>query len=205
VNVNNGWLFCQYYQCLDTAAQSLGHNRADRALLDAPCSGTRVISKDESVKTSKNVVVVHNCSRLRKVVQKLKNLKKPIRKLMHDQGNLHDRVTRLRSELDEIQKAIDRDPSNSSLRDEGAVYVNSFNEAKIEEESFFRQKAKIEWLEVGDSNSTYFHKTIKSRNQRSRIDAVHTMDNVEVTGTIVPEVFVSHYESFLGTNMVANL
>ncbi|GJY09973.1 hypothetical protein Tco_0378158 [Tanacetum coccineum] len=120
---------------------------------------------------------------------------------MHNQGNLHDRVTRLRSELDEIQKAIDHDPSNSSLRDEGAVYVNAFNEAKIEEESFLRQKAKIEWLEVGDSNSAYFHKTIKSRNQRSRIDAVRTMDNVEVTGTSVPEVFVSHYESFLGTNM----
>ncbi|GJU38853.1 putative RNA-directed DNA polymerase [Tanacetum coccineum] len=122
------------------------------------------------------------------VVQKMKNLKKPIRKLMHDQGNLHDRVTRLRSELDEIQKAIDRDPSNNSLRDEGAVYINAFNEAKIEEESFLRQKAKIEWLEVGDSNSAYFHKTIKSRNQRSRIDVVRTMDNVEVTGTSVPEV-----------------
>ncbi|KAK9068830.1 hypothetical protein SSX86_012946 [Deinandra increscens subsp. villosa] len=44
----------------------LGHNTADRVLLDAPCSGTGVISKDESVKTSKNAVDVQNCSRLQK-------------------------------------------------------------------------------------------------------------------------------------------
>ncbi|PWA92313.1 hypothetical protein CTI12_AA079760 [Artemisia annua] len=44
----------------------LGNNTADRVLLDAPCSGTGVISKDESVKTSKSAVDVQNCSRLQK-------------------------------------------------------------------------------------------------------------------------------------------
>ncbi|KAL7616167.1 hypothetical protein Lser_V15G00338 [Lactuca serriola] len=44
----------------------LGHNTADRVLLDAPCSGTGVISKDESVKTSKNAIDVQNFSRLQK-------------------------------------------------------------------------------------------------------------------------------------------
>ncbi|GKE31826.1 hypothetical protein Tco_1451148 [Tanacetum coccineum] len=40
------------------------------------------------------------------VVSKLKVLKKPMRKLVHDQGNLHDRVNRLRVELDEVQKDL---------------------------------------------------------------------------------------------------
>ncbi|KAA8527084.1 hypothetical protein F0562_008687 [Nyssa sinensis] len=44
----------------------LGHNTADRVLLDAPCSGTGVISKDESVKTSKNLDDIQNSSRLQK-------------------------------------------------------------------------------------------------------------------------------------------
>nr|XP_043609371.1 26S rRNA (cytosine-C(5))-methyltransferase NOP2B-like [Erigeron canadensis] len=44
----------------------LGHRAIDRVLLDAPCSGTGVISKDESVKTSKSAADVQNCSRLQK-------------------------------------------------------------------------------------------------------------------------------------------
>ncbi|GKD05219.1 protein LAZ1 [Tanacetum coccineum] len=119
-------------------------------------------------------------------------------------GNLHERVKRLQIELDEVQKALDLDPSNGVLRDEEATYVQAFNKAKIDEELFLRQKAKIDWLEVGDSNSAYFHKTIKTRNQRSRIDVITTVDNVEVSGNLVQDVFVSHYQSFLGTNLVCD-
>nr|GEU31441.1 hypothetical protein [Tanacetum cinerariifolium] len=59
------------------------------------------------------------------VTQKMKNVKKPLRKLLHDQGNLQDRVNRLRVELDVVQKALDSDPSNSLLRDEEVVYIQA--------------------------------------------------------------------------------
>ncbi|GJV68037.1 putative RNA-directed DNA polymerase, eukaryota, reverse transcriptase zinc-binding domain protein [Tanacetum coccineum] len=135
-----------------------------------------------------------------RLVQKMKTLKKPLCKLLHDQGNLHDRVNKLRIELDEVHEAIDLDPLNNNIRDEEAVYLQAFNEALIDEERFLKQKAKIDWLDVGDSNSTFFHKSIKSRTQRSRIDMIRNAENVEVTGSLVPEVFVAHYESFLGTS-----
>nr|GEU39736.1 hypothetical protein [Tanacetum cinerariifolium] len=108
-----------------------------------------------------------------KVVSKMKLLKKPLRKLLHDQGNLHEKVNKLRPELDE--------------------------------ERYLKQKAKVDWLEAGDTNSAYFHKTIKCRNQRSRIDSILCTDNVEVSGSLVPDVFVSHYEQFLGSSTDCNI
>ncbi|GJX07011.1 reverse transcriptase domain-containing protein, partial [Tanacetum coccineum] len=70
------------------------------------------------------------------VVQKMRLLKNPLRKLLHNQGNLHDLVNRLCAELDEVQIAIDKDPFNEALRDEEAVYIQAFNEAKVDEERF---------------------------------------------------------------------
>ncbi|GJT05595.1 putative RNA-directed DNA polymerase, eukaryota, reverse transcriptase zinc-binding domain protein [Tanacetum coccineum] len=126
---------------------------------------------------------------LRGIATKLKSLKKPFRKLLHEQGNLHDRVNRLWHELDEVQKALDNNPTDSNVRDEEAIYLKAFNEAKLDEEWFLKQKAKIEWLDVGDSNSAYFHKFVKSRNQRST--SMHCDDlNVDglFTKTISDEV-----------------
>nr|GEX79797.1 hypothetical protein [Tanacetum cinerariifolium] len=84
--------------------------------------------------------------------------------------NLHDRVNRLHVELDEAQKAIDRDPSCSTLRDEHAHYLLVFKEASLDEERFLRQKAKVEWLNAGDSNMAYFHRMDTSKCMRNRID-----------------------------------
>ncbi|GJW39768.1 hypothetical protein Tco_0065613 [Tanacetum coccineum] len=96
-----------------------------------------------------------------RVVTKMKALKKPLRKLLQSHGNLHDRVNSLRTELDEI-----------------------------DEEWFLKQKAKIEWLDVGDSNSSYFHKSVKCKNQRSRIDSIRDNEDNEVTSLHVAKLLL---------------
>nr|GEX46643.1 hypothetical protein [Tanacetum cinerariifolium] len=112
------------------------------------------------------------------MVQKLNALKKPLRKFLYDKGNLHTNVSRHRADLDRVQSALDSDPFNVSLREEEVTTIVAFNDALIMEERFLKQKAKIEWLKEGDSNSAYFHKAIKSRVSRSKIDVVTDANGV---------------------------
>ncbi|GKD30741.1 hypothetical protein Tco_1241519 [Tanacetum coccineum] len=132
------------------------------------------------------------------VVSKLKNLTRPIRKLLFDHGNLHSNVKSLQYELDKVQVNLDADPFNANLREEEAVYVQAYNDALILEERFLKQKAKIEWLRVGDTNSAYFHKSVKSKVSRSRIDSITTADGTIFEWDWVPSAFVDHYTTFLG-------
>nr|GFB00359.1 hypothetical protein [Tanacetum cinerariifolium] len=66
-----------------------------------------------------------------RVVRKLKYLKKPLRKLLYEQGNIHNNVKQLRIKLDQVQKDLDLDPFNITLHDEEVMYVNAFNDAVL--------------------------------------------------------------------------
>nr|XP_043615884.1 uncharacterized protein LOC122587785 [Erigeron canadensis] len=106
------------------------------------------------------------------VVKKLKSLKKPLRKLLVDKGNLHANVEKLKADLETIQKALDKDPHNSVFRDDEAIVLKAFNDALLTDERFLKQKAKIEWLRVGDSNSAYFHKVVKGKTAQNHIESI---------------------------------
>ncbi|GKB48885.1 hypothetical protein Tco_0899638, partial [Tanacetum coccineum] len=140
------------------------------------------------------------------VVHKLKCLTKLFRILLYETGHIFDNVKKLRHDLDTMQRALDLDPFNLALREEEATYVQAFKEAILLEENFLKQKAKIDWLREGDTNSAYFHKAVKSRVSRSRIDVVTNSNGVVCENDQVPDAFVSHYEAFLGQpGIVANL
>nr|GEV52750.1 hypothetical protein [Tanacetum cinerariifolium] len=66
-----------------------------------------------------------------KVAQKVKMLKRPLRKLLFDGGNLHDNVNRLRVELDQVQADLDADPNYIKLCEVETASIVAFNEAII--------------------------------------------------------------------------
>ncbi|GKD46127.1 putative RNA-directed DNA polymerase, partial [Tanacetum coccineum] len=133
-----------------------------------------------------------------KVVNRLKLLKKPLRKLLYDHGNLCENVKRLRHELDEAQTTLDSDPSNIELREEEVTYLQAFNDATLMEDRFIMQKAKVEWLRLGDANTAYFHSVVKSQVTGNRIDSITNDSGICMEGDQVPLMFIEHYTGFLG-------
>nr|GEW35427.1 hypothetical protein [Tanacetum cinerariifolium] len=88
------------------------------------------------------------------VVSKLKSLKKPFWKLLHNHGNLHDRVNKIKAELDTVQKALDLNPNDVNLQDEEAVYVQAFVEAKLDEERpVIDDEIKSAMFSIGDDRA----------------------------------------------------
>ncbi|GJS72432.1 hypothetical protein Tco_0705273 [Tanacetum coccineum] len=57
----------------------------------------------------------------------------------------------------------------------------------LDEERFLRQKSKIEWLNAGDANTTYFHRIVKSKCARNRIEMVRDSSNVLHERNAVPD------------------
>ncbi|XP_021991390.1 uncharacterized protein LOC110888159 [Helianthus annuus] len=133
------------------------------------------------------------------VIKKMRNLKPCFRKLLHLQGNLHDKVNRLRSELDSIQQLVDANPLDNEARNLAAKCLREFQEAAYDEECFLKQKSKVEWLCAGDSNTTYFHNAVKSRNFRNKIHCIHDVHGNRFEGEDVTTALVDHYSNFLGS------
>ncbi|GKB35510.1 hypothetical protein Tco_0880452 [Tanacetum coccineum] len=138
-----------------------------------------------------------------KVVNRLKLLKKPLRKLLYNHGNIHDNVKKLRYELDEAQKALDSDLNNLNIQIYEAAYLKDFHDALSMEERLLMQKAKVEWLKLGDANTTYFHKVVKSQATRNRIDSITTANGDCVNGDQLSSDAVIHMVRNEAWDMIA--
>ncbi|GKF29250.1 hypothetical protein Tco_0095592, partial [Tanacetum coccineum] len=129
---------------------------------------------------------------------KLKLLKKPLRKLKFAQGDLAKKVTESRHELEKVQAMMVDDFHNSILRNKETEGLKVYKDAMRDEESMLNQRAKVSWLSEGDSNIKFFHKTVKGKLNRNRIENVEDMDGLMFSGQHVGDQFVKHLCSVLG-------
>ncbi|GJV14338.1 RNA-directed DNA polymerase, eukaryota, reverse transcriptase zinc-binding domain protein [Tanacetum coccineum] len=111
----------------------------------------------------------HGCHMF-KLIKKLKNLKRPLKKLSWANGNVFENVK----------------------------VLNEYVEASKVEMKLLHQKAKIKWLNEGDKNTAFFHGILKSRRSKSRVEFIKDDDGISYEGQDVNKQFVKHFEQFLG-------
>ncbi|GJW91789.1 RNA-directed DNA polymerase, eukaryota, reverse transcriptase zinc-binding domain protein [Tanacetum coccineum] len=154
---------------------------------------TRILKKLDKVMGNEDF-----SNRMFKIVKNLKGLKKHLKQLAWCNGDVFENVKKLKEAMKDVQMKTDQDLNNHDLKSEESNVLKLYSEAMKDEEKILFQKAKVKWLSVRDRNNAYFHKTIKSRQQRNRIDAVCDKNGRRFKGNDVAEQFIKHFQQFLG-------
>ena len=108
-----------------------------------------------------------------RLAQKLKRVKASLKSLnLHSFGKLHDRVVDAKEKLNQAQSNLLGNPTDHLLMDIEGNCLKAYRDLAYAEEGFLKQKSRVQWLHLGDQNTTYFHKAVKSRNARNAIKVI---------------------------------
>lgn len=132
--------------------------------------------------------------------QKLHALKNVLRNLSRtDYSDIHNRVEEARKKMHSLQlKTIEFPISENILAEKNQeVLVNDLFQV---EDSFWRQKSRINWLK-GDRNSSFFHKVVKVKKFRDQIKSLHNSDGyLLLTQEEISKETVNFFTKLLGSD-----
>ncbi|XP_042515364.1 actin-related protein 4 [Macadamia integrifolia] len=94
-----------------------------------------------------------------------------------------------------IVGGIEKETISTPLAEEEKIQAAALTTLQAQEESFLRQKSRITWLKLGDSNSAYFHKSVKARNNVNSITKLSTPEgNLVHRVDEIKKVAVDYFE-----------
>ncbi|GKA74776.1 RNA-directed DNA polymerase, eukaryota, reverse transcriptase zinc-binding domain protein [Tanacetum coccineum] len=115
-----------------------------------------------------------------------------------NKGNVFNNVINLKEKLKSCQENIDKNPHDKMMKKLAVDSLNEYSKAVKDELSLLKQKAKINWMKNEDKKSAYFHRILKARRNKSRVESICDDQGNRFKGEQVAEQFVKHFECFLG-------
>ncbi|XP_010555979.1 PREDICTED: uncharacterized protein LOC104825355 [Tarenaya hassleriana] len=123
----------------------------------------------------------------------LKALKGPLRVMNKNNfSGITQRVKGLTEELKLIQQRLFENPSPEHVAEEQTIRAK-WVMLVAAEESFFRQKSRLNWLAMGDKNTRFFHKVVKGRTTKNHIYFLEDQDGQRLQS---PTDIKRHAEAF---------
>lgn len=118
-------------------------------------------------------------SRMYKVVKKMKLLQNELKAINKaDYADIEVKYQQLKADLASIQEQVHQDHNNKELREKERATLDQFVSIKKDSFSFLQQKAKIRWMQMGDDNTAYFHRSLKIQNYKKKVIALNDMNGI---------------------------
>ena len=116
----------------------------------------------------------------------------------HSFAKLHDRVVDAKENLKQAQFTLLNNPYDTLLIENEKKCLKAFHDLACVEEGFLKQKSRIQWLKLGDQNTSFFHKAIKSRNSQNSIKVLTlaSRGRIEDPEDIKQEA-IAHFQNIL--------
>ncbi|KAJ6764100.1 hypothetical protein OIU74_023055 [Salix koriyanagi] len=133
------------------------------------------------------------------LTSKLRRLKDNL-KSMHREStsNLTDRVQQAKQAWMAAQLKQDLNPRDEELKQQERTLAKDYAQLCRDEESFFRQRSRIQWLKLGDRNTSFFHKSLLHRQSRNRINSIINEEGDIITNPKeMGEYIVDYYKNLL--------
>ncbi|KAJ6983822.1 hypothetical protein NC653_026591 [Populus alba x Populus x berolinensis] len=112
---------------------------------------------------------------------KLRRLKTVLRQLhLHHTSSITHRVAKAKTNWEAAQFYLDQHPTSSTAQSTEREMVAQYMQLCKDEESYFKQKSRVQWLQLGDRNTSFFHKSLLHRQVRNKIHSLQ-----DENGTLV--------------------
>jgi len=113
---------------------------------------------------------------------------------LNEFGNIFRRLRTLKARLSGVQNSVHYMRS-SFLQNLERELIDQYQKTLREEELFWCQKSRIEWIQSGDRNTNFYHNNVKIRRSRNKIGALKIGDDwvtdVEVLKSHVRDYFIT--------------
>ncbi|XP_060170760.1 uncharacterized protein LOC132601709 [Lycium barbarum] len=143
-----------------------------------------------------------NAVHLEGVWLRLKHVKQGLEQInMTEFARVTEKIANIRNNLRNIQAQMsDHNLVEELFQEEKALRTQLEDWSKVEE-SIYRQKSRIQWLKLGDSNSAYFHASMKSRIAQNHINSLTEQDGsiIQTPEGIKAEI-INFYKQLLGSS-----
>ena len=84
--------------------------------------------------------------------------------------------------------------------------LKTYHDLACAEEGFLKQKSRVQWLKLGDQNTSFFHKAIKARNARNAIKAITLANGCRIEDPeAIKQEAVAHFQNVLCSDGPSNV